>query len=97
MRNDIINIRENIVVAAIARVAAVAVDVIRVGFFTRMRLYGHAMTYFTPPTKQGGGLKQSWLGGACWLSGSSQPGQLQPAFSWGFVRPEASPTWIGRS
>lgn len=102
MRNDIINIRENIVVAAVARVAVVAVDVARDGFFTCMRLYGHAMTHLTPPNKQGGGLKPSWLGGERWLSGSSeqnsmQLGQLQPAFSWGSVRPEVSPAWIGRS
>ncbi|EAQ78599.1 hypothetical protein [Blastopirellula marina] len=97
MRNDIINIRENIVVAAVARVAVVAVDVAREGFSTCMRLYGHAMTHLTPPTKQGGGLKPSWLGGESWLLGSLQPSQLQPAFRWGSVRPEVSPAWIGRS
>ncbi|MCC9604388.1 hypothetical protein LOC68_00675 [Blastopirellula sp. JC732] len=98
MRNDIINIRENIVVAAVARVAVVAVEVARVRFFdTWMRLYGHAMTHLTPPSKQGGGLKPSWLGGESWLTGCQEPSQLQPAFCWGSVRSEGSPAWIGRS
>ncbi|TWT29511.1 hypothetical protein [Blastopirellula retiformator] len=97
MRNDIINIRENIVVAAVARVAVVAVDVAREGYSTCMRLYGHAMTHMTKPSKQGGGLKPSWLGGESWLPGLQEPVQLQPAFSWGFVRSQGSPAWIGRS